>query len=402
MRLWLDRLKVVLRTLRYGDAWRLRPRQSLGMLRYLRHSRPTWRAGEAEMNVYSPPVGSPAYARYLRGLRQMSRGQWTPLVAHVSVTDRCPYHCRRCSNVARSDDDPTTASLTRVIEELRAAGTCRIAFTGGEPLLRDDLPELVAACGPDLSPVLFTSGYNLDASRAQALQRAGLAAAFVSLDHFSPDEHDQGRGQTGAFHQALDAIRACREVGLYTAVQAVVMPSLLDRGRLEQFFAFCDSLDVHEVMLLEETPIVACQTNAAEDVTIRERLTAAHLLAARDATMPKISSMSWLESPECLGCQAGFSFLYVTPRGEVTPCDFVPLSFGNVHELGVEAIHDRMVGLLKQPSSTCLARKLRMRYGERRDWPIRWEDTQTLLQDYDPGPLPKLLRYLSHGRRHTA
>jgi hypothetical protein len=113
--------------------------------------------------------------------------------------------------------------------------------------------------------------------------------------------------------------------------------------------------------------------------------------------MPKVSSMSWLESPECLGCQAGFSFLYITACGELTPCDFVPLSFGNVHELGVRAIHDRMLGLLKRPTSTCLARSLRTRYGERSDWPIRWEDTQTILRDYDPGSPPKLLRYLSNG-----
>jgi MoaA/NifB/PqqE/SkfB family radical SAM enzyme len=399
--LWLDRLKVVLRTLRYRDAWRLRPRQSLAMLRYLRQTRPTWRAGEAELNVYSPPIGGPAYARYLRGLRRMSRNEWTPLVAHVSVTDRCPYRCPRCSNVARGDGDPTTASLLRVIEELRAAGTCRVALTGGEPTLRHDLAEIVAACGADLSPVLFTSGYGLDAGRARELRRAGLAAAFVSLDHFLADEHDRSRGQAGAFQQALAAIRACREAGLYTAVQAVVVPSLLDDERFERFLAFCDGLGVHEVMLLEETPMGDRRTSAAEDQAVRRRLAAAQLRAACDAAMPKVSSMSWLESPECLGCQAGFSFLYVAAGGEVAPCDFVPLSFGNVHQLGVQAIHNRMIGLLRRPSSTCLARELRKRYARQSDWPTCWADTQTILRDYDPGPPPKLLRYLCDVHEYT-
>jgi MoaA/NifB/PqqE/SkfB family radical SAM enzyme len=180
------------------------------------------------------------------------------------------------------------------------------------------------------------------------------------------------------------------------------MPSLLDGGRLERFFAFCDGLDVQEVMLLEETPIADRRTSPAEDEVIRRRLAAAQLRAARDATMPKVSSMSWLESPKCLGCQAGFSFLYVTARGEVAPCDFVPLSFGNIYELGVRVIHDRMLGLLKRPSSICLARRLRIRYGQRSDWPIRWEDAQTILRDYDPGSPPELLRYLSNGCRHSA
>jgi MoaA/NifB/PqqE/SkfB family radical SAM enzyme len=398
MTLWLDRLTVLLRSLRYRDAWTLRPRQSMAMLRYLRHCRPTWRGGQAELNVYSPPVGSPAYSRYLRGLRRMGQGQWTPLVAHVSVTDRCPYHCRRCSNVARGDADPTTATLLHVIEELRRAGTCRVAFTGGEPLLRDDLHEVLAACGPKLSSVLFTSGYKLDANRARTLQRAGLAAAFISLDHFLPDEHNRTRGQPGAFQQALDAIRACRTAGIYTAVQSVVMPSLLENGQLDEFLAFCKTLQVDEVMLLEEVPIGGCGATSAEDGSLREKLAAAQLRSARDATMLKVSSMSWLESPQCLGCQAGFSFLYITAQGDVAPCDFVPLSFGNVHEMGIQAIHDRMLALLKRPSSNCLARRMQIRYGTQRDWPVCWQDVQSLLHDYDPGPSPELLRYLCNGR----
>jgi MoaA/NifB/PqqE/SkfB family radical SAM enzyme len=402
MRLWFDRLKVVLRTLRYREAWRMRPRQAIGMLRFLRHTRPIWHNGEAELNVYSPPVGGPAYARYLGGVQRMARNEWTPLVAHVSVTDRCAYRCPRCSNAGQHSPDPPLDSLLRIIEQLRGAGTCRVALTGGEPLLRDDLSEIVAACGPELSAVLFTSGYRLDTSRAMALKRAGLAAAYVSLDYFLPAEHDRSRGQSGAFDQALAAIRACREAGLCTAVQAVVMPSLLDNGRLEQFLAFCDGLNVQEAMLLEEMPMAAGQANPTDDEAVRRALVAAHLRSAHDATMPKVSSMSWLESPECLGCQAGFSFLYITAGGEVTPCDFVGLSFGNIHELGLPAIHDRMLALFHRPSSACLARRLPMRYGEPNGRPLPWDDVRKVLRDYDPGPPPRLLQYLADGRKCPA
>ena len=429
--LWLDRLKVVLRTLAYREAWGFRPRQSLGMLRYLLSTRPTWRAGEAEMNVYSPPVGSAAYSRYLQGLRLMGQGAWVPLVVHISVTDRCPYRCRRCSNVTRSDGDPSVESLVRLAEQLRGAGTCRVALTGGEPLLRDDLPAIVEAFDQDLSPVLFTSGYGLDLPQARRLQQAGLAAAYVSLDHFLAEEHDHIRGQTGAFDRAVDAIRACREAGLYTAAQAVVGPSLWEEGRLDQFLVFCNSLGAHEVMLLEEVPICDGAANAEKgdsphlceapggpfrqmgtvpffhaassdlDETIRQRLAATQLRSARNAAMPKVSSMSWLESPECLGCQAGFSLLYVTARGDVYPCDFVPLAFGNIHELGVQAIHQRMLAALRRPSSTCLARQLRAIYGVKGGWPASWEAAQAILRDYDPGPPSKLLQYLCHGCKHA-
>jgi MoaA/NifB/PqqE/SkfB family radical SAM enzyme len=400
--LWRDRFKVVLRTLRYGEAWRLGPRQAFAMLRFLRHTRPVWHDGEAELNVYSPPVGGPAYARYLDGVQRMARNEWSPLVAHLSVTDRCVYRCSRCSNAAQHSPDPPLDSLLGIIEELRTAGTCRIALTGGEPLLRADLPEIVAACGPELSPVLFTSGDGLSADRAAALKQSRLAAAYISLDHFLPVEHDRSRGCPGAFDQALAAIRACREADLYTAVQAVVTPALLEDERLEQFVAFCDGLDVQDIMLLEEMPMAADQASAADDEAVRRALVAAHLRSARDPAMPKVSSMSWLESPDCLGCQAGFSFLYMTAGGEVTPCDFVPLSFGNIHELGLPAIHDRMSRLLHRPSSACLARRLRMRYGGPSGRPVSWHGTQQILHDYDPGPPPRLLQSFADGRKQLA
>ena len=353
MRLWFDRLKVAIRSLAYREAWGFRPRQSLGMFHYLANTRPTWRDGEAEMNVYSPPVGSPAYARYLRGLQRMDRGEWVPLVVHLSVTDRCRYRCDRCSNCAQCGDDPPLETLVRLAEDLRAAGTCRVALTGGEPMLRDDLPAVVEACGRDLSPVLFTSGYGLDSGKARQLHQAGLAAAFVSLDHFLAEEHDRVRGEAGAFDRAVEAIRACREAGLYTAAQAVIGSSLLEKGRLERFVAFfAKRWGAHEVMLLEEVPIRG-QPAQGDAAAVRQRLEAMQLRSARDARMPKVSSMSWLESAQCLGCQAGFSFLYVSARGDVFPCDFVPLSFGNIHELGIAAIHERMQrrcsGVLRRP-----------------------------------------------------
>lgn len=401
MRLWLDRLKVVFRTLAYREAWGFRPRQSLGMLRYLLATRPTWRNGEAEMNVYSPPVGSAAYGRYLRSLRCMGRGEWMPMVVHVSVTDRCPYRCARCSNVVQGQDDPPLENLVRLAHELRSAGTCRVALTGGEPLLRQDLASIIRACGPDLSPVLFTSGDGLDLDKARELHDAGLAAVFVSMDHFLADEHDQVRGKPGAFDRAVAAMRACRESGLYTAAQAVVGPSLLEEGRLEQFLTFCQQLGTHEVMLLEEVPVRGDVAPDNLGVT-RQRLADIQLRSARDTALPKVSSMSWLESPDCLGCQAGFSFLYISAQGEVFPCDFVPVSFGNVYELGIEAIHQHMQQVLRRPSSTCLAHVLRKRYRGTAGQTLPWKAAQTILQDYDPGPLPRMMQDYCHDSKHSS
>ena len=273
-----------------------------------------------------------------------------------------------------------------------------MCLTGGEPTLRTDLAQIVEACGSELSPLLFTSGYGLDAKFAKNLRNAGLNAAFISLDHFTACRHDCIRGMPGAFDKAVAAIRACLEAGIYTAVQGIVEPLLLQNGDLENYLKFCRQLGVDEVMLLEEVRVGNMQVSDLLDKSARKKLAELHLEAAWNSKLPKVSSMSWLESADCLGCQAGLSFIYISTSGEVFPCDFTPISFGNIYELGLSEILERLLRLLKQPSQTCLALRLENYYRDKGGLFFTWEQCQEMLQNYDPGPMPELFKYLCHGK----
>jgi MoaA/NifB/PqqE/SkfB family radical SAM enzyme len=398
MMFWKDRLKVIWSSMKYRESWTLRPRQSFGLIKYLLHSRPTWRGGIAELNAYSPPVGGESYRRYLQGLKRIYRGDVVPLVAHVSVTDRCFYHCGRCSNVNRCDNDPRLEMLLELFKQLRAAGTSRACITGGEPMLRADLVRIVEACGSDLSPLLFTSGHGLDENLAKQLHQAGLTAAFISLDHYLASKHDGIRGMAGAFDKAVEAVRACLHSGIYTAVQAVVESAMLKNGDLNEYLAFCQKLGVDEVMLLEPVQVGNRPACDRLDNCDRKRLAEIHLNSTRNNSLPKVSSMSWLESADCLGCQAGFTFIYISSKGEVFPCDFTPISFGNVYELGLTIIQNRLGRLLRRPSQRCLAPRLEKYYRDKGLYFMSWEQAQEVLHDYEPGPMPKLFRYLYHGK----
>lgn len=181
-----------------------------------------------------------------------------------------------------------------------------------------------------------------------------------------------------------------------TAVQAVVDGDLLAEGRLERFLAFCRERGAHEVMLLEPVRVGEDAAPEAIPLGLRECLADWQHRSVRDASLPKISSMSWLESQACLGCQAGLSFLYISTRGDVFPCDFVPVSFGNLFEDGLKEIHARMVRTFRRPSGTCLACRMQKLYGKGACWPLSWDRLQAVLPDYDPGPLPQLVRSLCH------
>ena len=219
----------------------------------------------------------------------------------------------------------------------------------------------------------------------------------MSLDHWSPEAHDRIRVFPGAFHRAVEAIEACLAAGIFTAIQAVVEPPCLEDGALERFLEFCRGLGVGDVMLLEPFPVGDRGPARAAGAETRSRLASLQLRSARDPLLPRVSSMSLLESPEFLGCQAGFTFLHVATGGEVFPCDFAPASFGSAFEDGLEPILDRLK-LLRGPSRRCLALWLRER-GLAGEGPFPWTRTRSALEGYDPGEPPGLMRFLARRGR---
>jgi MoaA/NifB/PqqE/SkfB family radical SAM enzyme len=320
----------------------------------------------------------------------MTQGHRVPLVVHLSVTDRCRCDCARCSNLGTSATDPPLDVIVDLLSRLREAGTVRVAFTGGEPLLRDDLEDLIAACGPDISVQLFTSGHGVSRARARALRDAGLEVAFVSLDDWRSDVHDAVRRLPGCHAQAVSAIRAFSEQAVHTVAQGVASAQLLSGRNLEQYLQICALLGAAEIMLLE--PVSVRGPAGGPELRDSERaiLTALHTRSARDASIPKTMSTSLLESAEFLGCQAGISFLYVAADGEVYPCDFVPLSFGNAYRDHLEDLLGRLEQCIPVPSCRCMARVLAPCGTGRR---LAWQDTLDAFSGYHPGPPPQLMTW---------
>src|SRR4029450_7289844 len=127
-----------------------------------------------------------------------------PYALLAEITYRCPLHCPYCSNPTqtRSDQELTTNEWTRVIREAAALGVLQIGFSGGEPLARRDLPDLVrAAREATLYTNLITSGIGLDDDRVRALRDAGLDSIQLS---FQSDEYNpaaENRRARGAGHK---------------------------------------------------------------------------------------------------------------------------------------------------------------------------------------------------------
>src|SRR3954454_15704914 len=154
------------------------------------------------------------------------------LIAELSY--QCPLHCPYCSNplhIGRETyrHEMETEHWLRAFREARALGVLQLALTGGEPMLRRDLDELVAA-GREagLYSTLVTAGTRFTAERAAELKEAGLDHVQVSIQSPDPEENDR-IGGVKSFDKKIAAARAARELGFPLTINCVLHRQNLDR-----------------------------------------------------------------------------------------------------------------------------------------------------------------------------
>jgi MoaA/NifB/PqqE/SkfB family radical SAM enzyme/protein-L-isoaspartate O-methyltransferase len=317
--------------------------------------------GRFVVNTHFPPFPSPAFEHLVEQFAQLGDAATRRLYSvTLAVTNRCPFNCWHCYNAGRSQQDTPLAVLENLAGELQDLGAVMVTLTGGEPLLREDLPEILRSFDSRSCLVLGTTGEGLTAERARVLRDRGLFAVGISLDSDREAEHDHSRGRPGAFRSALQALRVARESGLYPYVVSVATREFLQRARFMPFLQFALDAGALEVHLLEPsaTGKLAGRTEVLLTATERQQIFNYQSEVAQRVDLPILSSFAYLESPEAFGCGAGLTHLYIDGSGEVCPCNLVPLSFGNITREPFRSILERMGRHFCRPRTGCVGRLL--------------------------------------------
>jgi len=149
------------------------------------------------------------------------------------LTRSCNLTCPHCYTAAtrRPHNEMTTADCRRVLDELIELGTTFIAWTGGEPLLRDDLEELIVYAREKgkIESGVTTNGVLLDEARAQKLKDAGISSIQISLDGSTAERNRIMRRATDEeFAKVIEAIRVCRKLELKLHMAMVIGKETLD------------------------------------------------------------------------------------------------------------------------------------------------------------------------------
>jgi len=284
--------------------------------------------------VYRANGSRSAWRRLFRHHFRIRRPYPAPPFLTAAITSRCPCHCVHCGvNAGKADsrNELTTGQLFSVIDQAKKIGVLQITFTGGEPLLREDVCDLVAyAHCQGLLTRINTSGMLLEPSLVSKLKRAGLSQCAVSIDDADPKIHDNLRGVTGSFERALEGIRILKEQGIPCQINTYAARRSIKRG-LERIIALGRGLGVLAVYIILPTRIGRWENapeeilNEAEKAEVRslQETTFVHLELASTKTLCGIYKKM---------------IIFVGPQGDVTPCPFVSYSFGRIQNLALEDI----------------------------------------------------------------
>jgi MoaA/NifB/PqqE/SkfB family radical SAM enzyme len=266
-------------------------------------------------------------------------GTLVPRSICFAVDYRCNLTCEHCSarNLENRDrPQMTLADYRRVAGETEALRFFNIQFTGGEPLLRTDLEEIVSCFHPRRNFILISTNATLmDLERARSLRRAGVDVLSVSLDSSDAGTHDLFRRKEGAWEKALAGIEAAHRGGLRVSVNAVVTHQNIRSDDLEELAQLTRKLGCG-MQLGWACPVGAWAGNrearlTEEDMDDLFRFLDRHHHARTDFD----------GNYRHRGCPAVKEMMYVTAHGDYLPCAFIPISYGNLREEPLATLRDR-------------------------------------------------------------
>jgi len=285
--------------------------------------------------LYSANHSLRAWGVFLRHMfRSWILQQAVPPFITIAPTYRCLCRCVHCgiyNSNHQSESEISTDQIKSVIDQAKKLGVLQVTFTGGEPMLREDLYELIRyAHVRGLLTRINTCGLLLSASRVARLKRAGLSQCAISMDDAEPATHDRLRGVPGAFDHVLKGIGYLMKVGIPCQINTYASRRVVTEG-LEGIISLGRRLGVLAVYIILPVAIGRWDRDFSRVLTEKEKArvrtlqetTFVHLELATDTTL-------------CGIYQKGI--LFVSPSGKITPCPFVSIPFGNISDLSLRKV----------------------------------------------------------------
>ena len=274
-----------------------------------------------------------------------TKEKYVPLVLSWNVTLKCNLKCSHCYINAKEKslpDELSTDAAKMLIHQITEVSRPLLILSGGEPLLREDIYEIIRY-GVDrgLRMGMGSNGMLIDDEVTRRLEDAGMGTVAISLDSSIPERHDEFRGVKGCWEHAINAIKSLKNSRIQVQVNCTVTPQNYDE--VDDIMSRAEDLGVENFHLFflvptgRGTDIKDITPRMYEDmITSTLAKTTKYKLNIKPSCAPQFMRVAKQQEIDMSrwvrGCMAGLYYCRIYPSGEVTPCPYMPLNLGNVRE----------------------------------------------------------------------
>jgi AdoMet-dependent heme synthase len=277
--------------------------------------------------------------------------RFVPLIMSWNVTRECNMKCGHCyinATDKKLQNELTTNEAKKLIDQIAEVSHPLLVLSGGEPLLRKDIYELIRyGTSKGLKMGLGSNGSLIDDAVADKLKEAGINTVSISLDSNVPEQHDEFRGVPGSWQKAVNAITALRKRGVLMQVNTTVTQQ--NYNQIDDIMSLVENLGVENFHLFflvptgRGTKIADISPEKYEEmIKVTFAKTAKHKLNVKPSCAPqfmRIAKGMGLDMRQWIrGCIAGMYYIRIYPNGDVTPCPYLPVKLGNIKEKSFKEI----------------------------------------------------------------
>lgn len=273
------------------------------------------------------------------------------MIISWNTTNACNMYCDHCYRDAgcKATDELNTVEAKTLLDQIAKAGFKIMIFSGGEPLMRTDIVELVAhAKSLGLRSVFGTNGTLITLDMARKLKAAGAMGMGISLDSLDKEKHNTFRKFPNAWEGAVQGMRNCREAGLAFQIHTTVMDWNEHEIEAITDFAVAEGAVAHHFFFLVPTgraqsiETESLRATAYEEVLTRimkkQQEVDIELKPTCAPQFVRIAKQMGMDLRFQRGCLAGTSYCIISPRGKVQPCAYLNMELGDVRETPFDEI----------------------------------------------------------------
>ena len=274
-----------------------------------------------------------------------TKAEFVPLIVSWNVTRKCNLKCSHCYINATKEEfrgELTTQEAKQLMNQLSEVSKPLLVLSGGEPMLREDIYELIRyGADKGFRMGLGSNGTLIDGTAAKRLKHSGLKTVSISLDSSIPEKHDQFRGVENSWKKAVKAIKALKRNGILVQVNTTLTQQ--NHSEIDEIMSLAEQLGVENFHLFFLVPTGRGAKIADISPTMYENMikttfakSRRHRLNVKPSCAPqfmRIAKDMGLDMRQWIrGCIAGLYYCRIFPNGDITPCPYLPVKLGNIRE----------------------------------------------------------------------